>query len=104
MTQMPYRVATRADLPAVVAIYNSTVSSKQVTADLESQLLSAALEHAPSLGVHTVLSFVFGHNEPSLRLFRRYGFDDWGWLPRIATLDGIERDVVIVGRRLTAGA
>lgn len=35
MTQAPYRVAIRADLPAIVAIYNSTVSSRQVTADLE---------------------------------------------------------------------
>lgn len=49
-------------------------------------------------------AIVFGHNESSLRLFHRYGFDDGGRLPRIATLDGIERDGVIVGRRLTAGA
>ncbi|MBV8628542.1 MAG: N-acetyltransferase, partial [Paraburkholderia sp.] len=31
----PYRDATLDDLPAIVAIYNSTVASRQVTADLE---------------------------------------------------------------------
>ena len=28
------------------------------------------------------------------------GFERWGLLPRVAELDGIERDLVIVGRRL----
>ena len=32
---LPYRDATFDDLPAIVAIYNSTVPSRQVTADLE---------------------------------------------------------------------
>ncbi|CAJ9431411.1 phosphinothricin acetyltransferase [Burkholderia pseudomallei] len=50
--------------------------------------------------MHTALGFIFGHNEPSLRLFARYGFTAWGTLPRVAVLDGIERDLVIVGKRL----
>lgn len=62
--------------------------------------LEQALAAAPGLGVKTVLGFVFGHNEPSLALFRAYGFADWGRLPRVASLDGVERDLVIVGRRL----
>ncbi|MFP3710773.1 N-acetyltransferase, partial [Paraburkholderia sp. SIMBA_009] len=32
---LQYRDATLDDLPAIVAIYNSTVPSRQVTADLE---------------------------------------------------------------------
>lgn len=177
-----YRDATLADLPAIVAIYNSTVASRMVTADLEpvtvesrvhwfhahgpqtrplwvvedddgqgdanananananknsrviawlsfsdfygrpayvrtaelsiyldaaargrglgTQLLSAALEAAPRLGIDTVLGFIFGHNVPSLALFRRSGFDDWGRLPRVAVLDGAERDLVILGKRI----
>ncbi len=35
MTQLAYRDATPADLPAIVAIYNSTVASRRVTADTE---------------------------------------------------------------------
>ncbi|HTH59390.1 MAG TPA: GNAT family N-acetyltransferase [Paraburkholderia sp.] len=163
------RDATLDDLPAIVAIYNSTVPSRLVTADLEPvsvesrrawfdvhgpakrplwvveddagrviawlsfsdfygrpayrhtsevsiyldeaargkglgrQLLAAALDAAPALDIHTVLGFVFGHNEPSMRLFRSFGFADWGTLPRVAVLDGVERDLVILGKRLAAG-
>ena len=160
-----FRDATLEDLPGIVAIYNSTVPSRLVTADLEpvtvesrlawfhahgprarplwvveengtvlawlsfsdfygrpaylrsaevsiylaesargkglgKQLLQAALERAPALGIDTVLGFIFGHNEPSLRLFRGFEFQTWGTLPRVAVLDGVERDLVILGRRL----
>ena len=162
---LSYRDATLDDLPAIVAIYNSTVPSRQVTADLEpvsvesrlawfhahgpakrplwvvegegrviawlsfsdfygrpayshtaevsiyldeaargkglgKQLLAEALSAAPGLGINTVLGFIFGHNEASLRLFRGFGFGEWGALPRVAVLDGIERDLLILGRRL----
>jgi phosphinothricin acetyltransferase len=53
--------------------------------------------------VDTVLGFIFGHNEPSLKLFHRFDFLEWGRLPRVAVLDGIERDLIILGRRLGAG-
>ncbi len=64
--------------------------------------LDRAIAFAPSLGIHTLLGFIFGHNQASLRLFRRRGFEIWGTLPRVATLDGVERDLVIVGLRLDA--
>lgn len=159
-----HRSALSADLPAIVAIYNSTIASRQVTADLEpvtvesrrawfdehasrqrplwvaeradgiagwlsfssfygrpayrhtaelsvyvredarrsgiaSYLLRAAVAHAPQIGIHVLLGFIFAHNEPSRALFRRFGFADWGVLPRVAMLDGVERDLAIVGRR-----
>ncbi|HEY3600298.1 MAG TPA: GNAT family N-acetyltransferase [Paraburkholderia sp.] len=165
---LSYRDATTDDLPAIVAIYNSTVPSRQVTADLEpvsiesrhawfashgpqrrplwvveeggrvvawlsfsdfygrpaygrtaevslyldesargkglgKALLAQSLKVAPGLGIDTVLGFVFGHNEASLRLFHGFGFTNWGVLPRVAVLDGVERDLVIVGRRVDAG-
>lgn len=163
-----FRDAMQGDLPAIVDIYNSTVASRMVTADLnpvpvESRqawfdahspahrplwvvedeaeagkilgwlsfsdfygrpayaatvevsiyldsaargrglgriFLEKALAAAPELNVKTVLGFVFGHNEASRALFRAHGFDDWGFLPRVASLDGVERDLVIVGRRI----
>jgi L-amino acid N-acyltransferase YncA len=67
---------------------------------LGSYLLAEALAHAPALKVDTLLGFIFGHNEPSLALFRRFGFSRWGELPKVAALDGVERDLVIVGKRL----
>jgi L-amino acid N-acyltransferase YncA len=63
-------------------------------------LLAQAIARAPSLDVRTLLGFVFGHNAPSLRLFEAHGFARWGTLPKVAVLDGIERDLVIVGRRV----
>jgi phosphinothricin acetyltransferase len=63
-------------------------------------LLGHALAEAPGLAIRTVLAFVFGHNAPSLALFERAGFARWGLLPRVAELDGVERDLVILGRRI----
>jgi len=65
-----------------------------------SALLDHALAAAAGLGIATVLAFVFAHNAPSLRLFRRAAFVRWGHLPRVAVLDGVERDLDILGRRI----
>ncbi len=163
---MTVRDATEADLPAIVAIYNSIIPGRMVTADLvpvtvESRLawfqshqqpnrplwvaeengtvlawlsfdtffpraaydgtvmlglyvhehhrraglgrmlLARAIAHAPTIGVHTVLGYIFGHNEPSLRLFESFNFERWAHLPRIARLDADERDLVILGKRVS---
>ena len=63
-------------------------------------LLEEAIRRAPDYGIHTLLGFIFGHNEPSIRLFKRYGFEAWAHLPKVAELDGIERDLVILGKRV----
>jgi L-amino acid N-acyltransferase YncA len=63
-------------------------------------LLTKAIEHAPRLGLKTLLGLIFAHNDASLRLFEKFGFDRWGVLPRVAELDGVERDLIIVGRRV----
>jgi L-amino acid N-acyltransferase YncA len=63
-------------------------------------LVRQAQQRAPMIGINTLLGFIFGHNTPSLGLFAREGFSRWGHLPGVATLDGVERDLVIVGRRL----
>lgn len=62
-------------------------------------LLAHAIEAMASLQIKTLLAFIFAHNEPSRRLFERAGFVRWGLLPRVAELDGIERDVMILGLR-----
>jgi L-amino acid N-acyltransferase YncA len=171
MPSFTHRIARPDDLPAIVAIYNSTVDSREVTADTEPvtvasrqqwfddhdparrplwvihdahdsaaapavlgwlsysnfygrpaysgtaelsiyidetargkgigrYCLEQAIAFAPSISVHTLLGFIFGHNVPSLALFRKFGFDTWANLPRVANLDGIERDLIILGRRV----
>lgn len=162
------RLATEADLPAIVAIYNSIVAGRMVTADLEpvtvesrrawfaahqtptrplwvvtdpsagdvvcawasfdsiypraaydgtvmvalylaeayrgrglgGWLLDELITRAPQHAVHTLTGYIFGHNEPSLRLFSRHGFTQWAHLPRVAVLDGVDRDLLILGRRV----
>ncbi|HEX9172723.1 MAG TPA: GNAT family N-acetyltransferase [Telluria sp.] len=171
MPSFVHRTARAADLPLIVDIYNSTIASREVTADTEPvsvqsrqawfdehtperrplwvihaaddtaaepevvgwmsysnfygrpaysgtaevsiyiaeqwrgkgvgrYCLEQAIEFAPRIAVHTLLGFIFGHNEPSLALFRKYGFDTWAQLPRVANLDGIERDLIILGKRV----
>jgi phosphinothricin acetyltransferase len=166
-----HRTATLNDLPTIVAIYNSTIASREVTADtepvsVESRLawfhdhtperrplwvieradddaaspailgwisysnfygrpaysgtaevsiyiaeeargkgigryaLQEAIDFAPAINVHTLLGFIFGHNQPSLGLFSKFGFETWANLPKVANLDGIERDLIILGKRV----
>jgi phosphinothricin acetyltransferase len=63
-------------------------------------LLGRAIAAAPALGLATLVGFVFAHNTPSLALFEGQGFVRWGHLPRVARLDGLERDLLILGRRV----
>jgi phosphinothricin acetyltransferase len=66
-------------------------------------LLRHAFERGASLKLNTLLSFVFAHNEKCVALCTKFGFEPWGNLPRVALLDGIERDLLILGYRLSAG-
>jgi len=63
-------------------------------------LLQYVIDTAPQYGVKTLLGFIFGHNQPSLKLFERFGFASWAHLPEVASLDGVARDLIILGRKL----
>lgn len=86
--------------------YNATaeismyVSEKFRGSGAGHMLLTEAIEKAPGLGIKNLVGFVFGHNEPSLGLLKKFGFKEWGMLPGVAELDGIERDLVIIGRKI----
>jgi phosphinothricin acetyltransferase len=86
--------------------YHATVESAVYVAPgfrrsgIARRLLAHALAQAPALSIRTVLAFIFAHNQPSIALFEEHGFETWGKLPRVAELDGIERDLAILGRRL----
>jgi phosphinothricin acetyltransferase len=82
---------------AEVGVYTAPAVQRRGLARV---LLRHAVETAPSLGLSTLLAFVFGHNAPSLALFDRAGFIRWGTLPGVAELDGCERDLAILGRRV----
>jgi L-amino acid N-acyltransferase YncA len=64
------------------------------------ELLDNAVTEAPSRGISNILAFVFVHNQPSVTLFEAHGFQRWGLLPKVCEIDGEERDVLILGRRV----
>ncbi|MNH98241.1 putative phosphinothricin acetyltransferase YwnH [compost metagenome] len=63
-------------------------------------LLQQACDYSPKLQLKTLLGFIFAHNEPSIKLFHSFGFATWAHLPQIAELDGLERDLLILGKRI----
>ena len=63
-------------------------------------LLTEAIARAPQLEITAMVGLIFAHNEASLRLFEQLGFGRWGLLPRVALLDGVERDLMILGRHV----
>lgn len=64
------------------------------------KLLQQAIAHGPQLGMHCLVGLIFSHNEPSIALFRVAGFERWGFLPGVARIDQIRRDLTIFGRSL----
>jgi len=84
---------------AEVSIYLATAQRGK---GLGKKVLQHAIDIAPNYGIHTLLGFIFSHNTPSLQLFYAFGFEDWGVLPNVAVLDGVERSLTIVGKRLTS--
>jgi L-amino acid N-acyltransferase YncA len=63
-------------------------------------ILQHAMDACAKLGIKTLLGFIFRHNERSMKLFSDAGFESWGVFPRVAVLDGIERDLIIAGKRI----
>ncbi len=82
---------------AELSLYVASAYRRQ---GIGSTLLRKAIAEAPLLHIKTLLGFIFAHNKPSLDLFKSYGFTQWGYLPQVAELDSIERDLVILGLSL----
>ena len=85
------------DATAEVGVYVSPVHQKR---GIAAALVSEAISRAPELGLTSLLALILGHNEPSLNLFHRFGFDDWGQMPQVCDLDGVKRNVMILGRHV----
>jgi L-amino acid N-acyltransferase YncA/predicted O-methyltransferase YrrM len=84
---------------AEVSVY---VDAKFQRRGVAKRLIEQVLSRAAVLGINALVALIFAHNEASLRLFGRFGFERWGVLPRIARLDSTERDLVIMGRPVSA--
>lgn len=62
--------------------------------------LQKAFDICPELNIKTLLGFIFDHNEPSLQLFYKMGFEKWAHLPKIANMIEAERGLIILGKRI----
>ena len=82
---------------AEISVYVAPICQRQ---GIGSQLVAKAIAHSPQLQLSTLLAFIFAHNQPSLNLVTKYGFERWGYLPDIAELDCIKRSLVVLGRKI----
>jgi L-amino acid N-acyltransferase YncA len=64
------------------------------------RLVEEAIRRGPELGLNTLTAGIFAHNEASVGLFEGTGFQRWAHFPNVAELDGVERDLVVLGLRL----
>ncbi len=85
------------DATVEISVY---VSNAVQRCGIGQQLLQQALVRAPHLRITTLLGFIFAHNAPSFALFEKCGFVAWGNYPGIAVLDGIERSLTVMGKRV----
>ena len=67
------------------------------------EMLNHTLREAPKLNVSTLVAFIFAHNEPSVQFFKKNGFSQWGFLPEVAELDGLKKNLVIYGLNTILG-
>ena len=84
---------------AEISIY---LAEKARGKGLGAEMLQYSMDNSAQLGIKTLLGYIFGHNLPSLQLFYNKGFEKWGIFPKIAELDGVERDLIIVGKRINS--
>lgn len=86
------------DITAEVSIYlEEGVRGK----GLGNKCLQKAIDESPKRGIKNLLGFIFGHNEASLKLFYKFKFDKWAHFPKVANMDGVERDLIILGLRVS---
>ncbi len=62
--------------------------------------LQKAITESPKMEISNLLGFIFGHNQPSLNLFYQFDFEKWAHFPGVANMDGVLRDLIILGRKV----
>ncbi|WP_287128926.1 GNAT family N-acetyltransferase [Candidatus Cyanaurora vandensis] len=60
-------------------------------------LLRYLMDLARTHQFRRLVALVFAHNLASLKMCHRLGFERWGYLPGVANMDGMIRDVEILG-------
>ena len=63
-------------------------------------LLKHAIDYAPKVEIRTFIAIAFAENQPSVELLKKFGFEQWGYLPQVARSWEVDRDVIILGRKV----
>ena len=63
-------------------------------------LIKHAIEACPALQIRHLFAIVLEGNEASLKLLEKMGFEQWGYLPKVANFDGKEVGHVYYGRHV----
>ena len=118
------RLAEPEDLPEIIEIYNEAVFHKgptgdlpPVTADLTpvtagdrrswfeehkagTALLEYAIGESRVMGKKTLFALILDSNSTSIKLLEKFGFKQWGCMPAVADIDGVEYGHLIYGLRI----
>ncbi|MFO7755156.1 MAG: N-acetyltransferase family protein [Bacteroidales bacterium] len=65
-----------------------------------SALMEHAIKSAPGYDFKTLIAILLAHNEASIRLLEKFGFEKWGMMPGVADFNGRERDHLYYGLRV----
>ena len=63
-------------------------------------LIEHALAACPALQIRHLFAIVLEGNQASLRLLQKMGFEQWGYLPKVADFDGKEVGHLYFGRHV----
>jgi len=86
------------DATAEISMYIDPAFQKQ---GLGKKLKQFVIDQCPHLGITTLLSMHFDHNEATRKLNEQLGFVQAGHLPEIAVVRGEKRGLVIAMLRIT---
>src|SRR3954453_12242783 len=89
------------DATAEVSVYIATAYHRQ---GIGRRLKQWVIEQCPRLGVTTLLSMHFDHNDATRRINESLGFTQMGHLTEIAVVQGHKRGLVIWALRIPPGS
>jgi len=101
LTLSPYRKGRQAF--ACVAEVSYYVDFEYHRKGIASALMEHAYNHCRKVGFRTLIAFLYGHNDRSIQFLMKYGFEQWGFLPKTAFVKGETYDHVIYGKHLVTG-
>lgn len=67
---------------------------------IATRLVKHALAACPALQIRHLFAIVLEGNQASLRVLEKMGFEQWGYLPRVADFDGKEVGHLYYGRHV----